>query len=319
MRYIIVGYGNIGHKRQAVLGKKCVATVDPNPNSKADFLDYKKIPLGIFDTAVLTVPQQYKFEQTKYFLENNKNVLVEKPLLLTKNQAEKLKRISSKNKVIWYTSYNHRFEPNIIKMQMIIKSGLLGKLYHGKFVYSFGNIKERIGTWRETEYGVLEEIAPHDLDLIMKWFHYKGGDFELIFARKVESKIFDHWLYKTYDNKFTVENSAVNWKNIFSIDIYFELGSIHLDGLNKWGQSKLITSKRIFPAGIPKEKIIETSGKDETWNKDFNFFEELVKNNLSSYGSDLQTSLAVANISLAATPYTKNDQRRLYEEIKKGN
>ncbi len=35
MRYLLVGYGNIGAKRKALLGDRCVATVDPF-NAAAD-------------------------------------------------------------------------------------------------------------------------------------------------------------------------------------------------------------------------------------------------------------------------------------------
>ena len=36
MRYLLVGLGNIGAKRRAILGERCVATVDPF-NAAADF------------------------------------------------------------------------------------------------------------------------------------------------------------------------------------------------------------------------------------------------------------------------------------------
>ena len=218
MRYLIVGFGNIGHKRKNILGKKCVATVDPNPKANAEYTNIKDVPLNIFDTAILTIPQQFKYEFTKYFLNCGKHVLVEKPLIITASQGKKLLKIATENQVIWYTSYNHRFEPNIVKIQNILQKDLIGKLYHARFVYSFGNIKERIGTWRETKFGVLEEIAPHLIDFAQWFFNYKGSDYEPFIARKIESKIFDHWVFCTKDKKVLFETSSVTWKNVFTIE-----------------------------------------------------------------------------------------------------
>lgn len=300
MRYLIVGFGNIGHKRKQALGKKCIATVDPNPKALADYSDYKKVPLEDFDVAVLCVPQHLKIEVAKYFLSKGRHVINEKPFIITKPQGRKLAAIAKRNKVIWYTSYNHRFEPNIIKIKNLIYKKTIGKLYHARFIYSFGNIKERIGTWRETLFGVMEEIAPHPIDLIRWFWGYKGSKFKLISARKVESKIFDHWIFATTDEKIFIETNAITWKNVFSIDIYGESGSIHMNGLNKWGKSELIVRKRILPAGIPKEKSIKTSGPDKSWISDFKYFEKLVRNGKSSLENDLETSIAIRNLSKEA-------------------
>ena len=296
MRYLIVGYGNIGHKRKDALGKKCIATADPIPKAEADFKNYKDVPIDIFDTAVLTVPQQFKLEMVKYFLSKGKHVLVEKPLIITQTQGKKLKYLSSSNKVIWTTSYNHQFEPNIMKLSDYLKRGVIGKLYYARLIYSFGNIKERIGTWRETEFGVLEEIAPHLIDFVNNNFNYDGSDYQLISARKIESNIYDHWIFSTKDGKILIEISSIIWKNIFSMDIYGEKGSLHMNGLCKWKGSELTLRKRVYPAGIPKEKKWFVKGPDLTWVKDFNYFERVIKTTTTTYENDLQISDALLNL-----------------------
>lgn len=311
MRYLIVGFGNIGHKRQAVLKDKCVAIVDPDPRVKASYKSSYDVPLDIFDAAVLTVPQQYKIDLVRYFLSKGKHVLVEKPLVISFKMGQELFKLAKKNNVIWYTSYNHRFEPNINKVKRLLEEGVIGKIYHGRMVYSFGNIKERIGTWRETKYGVLEEIAPHLIDLCYSFFDYKGSDFKTITARKVESSIFDHWVFSTSDFKIIIEISAITWKNVFSIDLYGSLGSIHINGLNKWQGSRLIIQKRVFPSGAPSENHSFTQGPDQTWKKDFQFFESQIKQNKTSVDCDLYHSLALASIALGAPSLMTPEQDQI--------
>lgn len=297
MRYLIVGFGNIGKKRAKALGKKFAASYDPNPKTGANFKELNKIPSKIYETAVLTVPQQVKYDLTKYFLSIGKNVLVEKPLIITPEQGSSLSSISKKNKVFWHTSYNHRFEPNVIKFQKLIESDFLGDLYHGIFVYSFGNIKERIGTWRETEFGVLEEIAPHLLDFTISFFGYKGKDFIPWVSKKCESRIFDHFIFSTVDKKILIETSSVTWKYQFSLEVFGSKGSLHLSGLRKWGGSKLIRRTRVLPSGAPKEKIFNDSGNDITWEKDFKYFEKMIREKKTSLKKDLQISFALAKIT----------------------
>lgn len=290
------------------MGKKLTATVDPK--TEADYKDSKDVPLNSFDSAVLTVPQQVKYELTEYFLSKGKNVLVEKPLILTPKQIKNLQKLAKKNKVIWHTSYNHRFEPNVIKFERLVKSDFLGKIYHGRFVYSFGNINERLGTWRETEFGVLEEIAPHLIDILISLFGYKGKDFVSLISQKNESKIFDHFTFLTSDKKMLIQTSSVTWKYQFLLEVFGSKGSLHLEGLRKWGGSKLIKRTRVLPSGAPKEEIITDSGKDLTWEKDFKYFEKQIKENKSSLKSDREMSLALANIA--------RGRNKTYAEIIKG-
>lgn len=317
MRYLIAGFGNIGKKRAKSLGRKFSVSFDPNPLAKADYQKLDNIPPEAYDAAVLTVPQKFKFDLTKHFLSSGKHVLNEKPFITTQKQLTQLRSIAKKNNVIFFTSYNHRFEPNIKRMKNKILSGKLGKFYYGRMIYSFGNIKERIGTWRETEFGVLEEIAPHLLDLAINLFGYKGDQFKNIISAKIESSIFDHWVFSTTDGKIIFETSSLSWKNLFSIDLYFEKGSLHINGLRKWVGSRFIIRQRIFPAGIPKELAYLDKGIDSSWNKDFSFFERMIKAGKTSHEYDLQMSVALANIALGSKNPDKNEQYKLYKEILK--
>lgn len=308
MKYIIVGYGNIGHKRHLVLNNKCIATVDPDPKQKADYKLSKDIPISLFkkfDAVILAVPKQPKLQLVEYWLNRGKNVLVEKPFILSPAKAKQLLKIAKKNKVIWYTGYNHHFEPNIKRLTNIIKKRQIGKLYHAKMEYSFGNIKELLGTWRETGYGVLDETGCHLIDISRQLFGYKGNDFKAVSLNKIESKTFDHCIFSTKDNKILFETGWTTWKNVFSIDIYGSLGSLHLNGLCKWGGSQLTLRKRIFPAGIPKEKIFIEKIPDPTWTLDLKYFEQMIKLKKDSGKSDIENSLALVSIVTSNNPKDK--------------
>src|SRR5678816_3140811 len=110
MRYVVVGLGNIGGKRQAVLGDRCVATIDPF-NAAADYRRPEDCPSDRYDAAVLAVPNDVKLPLLEHYLTRGKHVLVEKPLILDAESADTLSRHARAGDAIWYLSLIHISEP----------------------------------------------------------------------------------------------------------------------------------------------------------------------------------------------------------------
>ena len=71
------------------------------------------------------------------------------------------------------------------------------------------------------------------------------------------------------------------------MDVIGEKGSIHVNGLCKWGPSQLIINKRKFPSGIPTEKKTTIKCSDPTWQKEHKFFLNLIKNKKSNINLEL--------------------------------
>jgi len=295
MRYIIIGYGNIGQKRKLVLGERVVAVVDP-VYPDADYENYKNVPLTAYDAAVVATPNSIKMEILEYLLLNRKNVLVEKPLLFPDPvAAEKLDQISRKNKVIWYTSYNHRFEPLIGKIKEYLESDSIGEMYFVNFTYGNGTVRNIVGTWRDEGLGILEDLGCHLIDLVGFLFQ-KGINYEIISVHCHEANKIDHCSFSSTDSQMTFTCSYLMWKNTFTIDVFGSRGSLHINGLNKWGGASLIHRERIFPSGIPKENMETTSGSDETWEKDFLHFENMISEQNNSFMNDMKITNSIDSI-----------------------
>jgi scyllo-inositol 2-dehydrogenase (NADP+) len=317
MNYLIVGFGNIGHKRQAVLGKKCLATVDPDPSQKPDFAYSSEVPESLLKNVkavVIATSRQPKLQLVEYWLQKGKHVLVEKPLILDQEKGGKLTQIAKQNKVICYTAYNHRFEPNIARIKKLLTANTIGKLYHSQFIYGFGNIKQIINSWRDSGYGNLDEIGCHQIDFAQYFFGYQPNDFQSISLQKQESNIYDHSIFATKDKKVIITSSWTTWKNLFSIDIYGSKGSLHMNSLSKWGGSELLVRKRVYPAGIPQEKRYFTPGPDSTWEKDTQYFENMVNRRQTSLQSDLSNTQALVNIILSSSR-AKPSKKTIYHKL----
>ncbi|MGB8216473.1 MAG: Gfo/Idh/MocA family oxidoreductase [Candidatus Methanoperedens sp.] len=293
MRYIIIGYGNIGKKRHKVLQDKCLAIVDPFLEG-THYSEYKDVPLNLYDAAVVSVPNSVKMEILEYLMKNGKHVLVEKPLLFENEEiAKKLDSNAKASSVIWYTSYNHRFEPLVIKLRELLDDGAIGQPYFANFIYGNGTVANIMGTWREAGYGVLEDLGCHLLDLAAYLFPEHQRDYRITGADNFEAKTLDYCAFSTVDGRLRFLCSFLIWKNTFSIEVFGSKGSLHLSGLNKWGESKLIHRERVFPSGVPKETVITSSGEDKTWEEDIAYFEKMITLGKSSCENDLYISKSI--------------------------
>jgi predicted dehydrogenase len=297
MRYIIIGYGNIGRKRHKILKEKCVSIIDPIFSS-ADYKDYRNVPLDIFDAAIISTPNQCKIDILKYLISKKKHILVEKPMLFDNvDKAEELYKMAQLNCVIWYTSYNHRFEPLINKFRDLLLDGAIGDLYFANFVYGNGTAQNIIGSWRDNGLGVLEDLGCHLLDLSSYFFSPRDQRYKMIAVEKFETRVMDYCAFSTIDGKMQFICSTVMWKNSFKIDVFGSRGSLHLDGLQKWGESRLICRERVLPSGVPIETICTASGEDNSWERDLDHFEQNIKTTVSSFENDMRISQAIHSLA----------------------
>lgn len=280
MRVVVVGLGVQGVKRKNIAGTECIATVDP-VNLQADYRDIQQIAIDSYDGVLLCVPDNPKYDLIKFALENNKHVLVEKPLwCATSEQIKELESLAIKNNLILYTAYNHRFEPHYVKMHDLIKSETLGKIYHCRLFYGNGTARQvRESEWRDKGDGVLPDLGSHLLDILHYWF---GNDimdhrFATVSKRCFENRAPDHVIFADYQSKMTVEAEVtlLSWRNHFTCDIFAENGSAHIESLCKWGPSTFVYRQRILPSGRPIETSETLVQSDPTWQLEYEYFKDL--------------------------------------------
>lgn len=298
MRYLLVGCGNIGAKRRAVLGARCRATVDPV--APADHRTVAEVAPDHYDAVVAAVPNDVKVELLRYFLDRGKHVLVEKPLLLDTATAADLARRARATGAVWYTSYNFRFEPHVLALKARLDAGELGRLYRVRMVYGNGTAGNLMGTWRDSRYGVLEDMATHLIDLAGFVFGRAGAAFQVWERRSHELKGPDHCILATADRALVIECSFLSWKNRWRIEVVGERGMLEMDGLTKWGGSELVAWRRRFPSGAPEEERHRVAGPDPTWAADLAHFEERVRAGTTSHDNDVWLSRTV--MAAAAAP-----------------
>ena len=284
MKAIIVGMGVQGNKRKKFLGKDFIYSVDKF--KKANFKSIYQVPLDKFDTVFACVPDKQKLEIVNYCINNKKHILLEKPFIVKNNKILlDLEKRAKRKKIICYTAYNHRFEPNVIKLKHLIKSKKLGKIYKCRMFYGNGtSLLVKKSKWRDKKTGVLTDIGSHLLDLCLFLFGKKIKLLRTAEINKFENKAPDHAIIKLEINKIKIEleMTLCMWKNTFVCDVLASKGTAHLNSLCKWGKNTFCYRKRKFPSGIPYEKKISFMQPDPTWKAEYLFFKNLIKNNIKT-------------------------------------
>lgn len=295
LRYVVVGLGNVGRRRAALLGPRCVATVDPVA-AEATHRTVEALDPAAYDAAVLATPTAPKLGYLAHFLALGKPVLVDKPLLLAdRAEGEALAR-GARDGAIWYTSYNHRFEPLIVRLGELLRAGAPGPVDRARLRYGNGTVRHWIGSWREGGGGVLEDLGCHLVDLCAHLLGRREERYQLWDLRSIESGTWDYALFSSADRRVLCEVGNVFWKNCFEIEVFGERGSLHLSGLGKWGGAQLVHRERVLPSGPPVERVERSPAGDATWGADLAEFERRVAARLGSLEDDWRVSAALAEL-----------------------
>ena len=109
----------------------------------------------------LATPAETHAELAIQAMQAGKDVFVEKPMALTQEDAEKMKKVAEATGRILMVGHLLEFHPAVLKLRGMIASGELGKI---NYIYSnrlnFGKVR--------TEENALWSFAPHDVAVILR-------------------------------------------------------------------------------------------------------------------------------------------------------
>ena len=292
MRTIVIGLGVQGNKRQLFAGKDFQFSIDPL-NDKATFKNLDEVDFQSFDTALLCIPDELKFDYVKKLVTNGKHVLIEKPFNLPSLQLQEIADLANKTKTTIYVAYNHRFEPHWMTAKDLIENQRIGKIYKLNLFYGNGTAAlVKSSLWRDKDLGVIPDLASHLFDLVDFWFGLSRYDIQVLSVNKFENNAYDNAVIKLVGSpEVILEISLLSWRNNFRAELVGSEGSINLDSLCKWGPSQLTIRNRKRPSGKPDEEISTLVCSDPTWEAEYRHFVNLIDNrNLGNLESNLKIS-----------------------------
>jgi len=171
-----------------------------------------------FDGFTVATPAPFHYKIAKLLIENEKPVLVEKPITLKSVQARNLEKLAEENNVNLMVGHVLLFHPAIQRIKELIDAGKIGILQ-----YMYSN-RLNLGTVR-TEENVFWSFAPHDISIFQFFtdsypqkITSTGGAFLqnkihdttmtiLEYPDNVKSHIFVSWLHPFKEHRLVVIGS----------------------------------------------------------------------------------------------------------------
>lgn len=202
----------------------------------SDFLSDEEI-----DVVTIATISGYHAEQAIDCLNHDKHVLIEKPMALSLEDADRIIALGKvKNKKVC-VSHQNRFIPAVQKLKQAIDGGRFGKLVHGtaRTLWARDDNYYKQASWRGTKAldgGTLMNQCIHNIDLL-QWM--MGGEIERLysesdtFIRDIETEDFGTILMRFKNGTVgIVEGSVCIYpKNLEeSLSIFGEKGTVVLSG-----------------------------------------------------------------------------------------
>ena len=132
LRTAVIGVGYLGkfhaQKFAEIPGSDLVAVVDVDAQTREDVAsslgvdavgDYRKL-IGAVDAVSVVVPTPAHFEIAEAFLESGTNVLVEKPITETVDQATRLIDTARKRNAVLQVGHLERFNPAVRALKSLL-------------------------------------------------------------------------------------------------------------------------------------------------------------------------------------------------------
>lgn len=168
------------------------------------YYDYKELLKQNLDAVSIVVPTKMHKMVALDALNAGINVLVEKPIADTLENAEEMIKTAKKKNLTFMVGHIERFNPAIIKLKEIIESGQLGE------VVSIST--RRVGPYspRIRDVGVILDIGVHDIDVISYLYGKKIDQVYTIAGANIHSSEDHASIHLRFDHDFS-GLVDVNW------------------------------------------------------------------------------------------------------------
>lgn len=124
------------------------------------------------DLVVITAPNNVHFSLAKLCLENNIHVIVEKPITVTQDEAERLAVLAEEKSLALSVFHNRRWDGDFLTVKKLLSSKVLGEVK--VFESHFDRFRPTVGQkWKEHKgngTGVWHDLGSHLVDQVLVLF-----------------------------------------------------------------------------------------------------------------------------------------------------
>lgn len=134
--------------------------------------DFDQMLKQNIELVIITTPNTLHYEQTKKSILAGKHVVVEKPFMVTSQEASELTQLAKDKNVLLSVYHNRRFSDDFLTLKKLLKEGRMGELY--SFEAHFDRYRPEVrDRWREQNLpgsGMLMDLGSHLIDQALQLF-----------------------------------------------------------------------------------------------------------------------------------------------------
>ena len=203
------------------------------------------------DLVVVCTPVFTHYELAKGALSAGKNVLIEKPMTSTSNQAQELLELADRKGLRVFVDHTFLFTGAVRKMKEIIEKGEVGDLFY------FDSVRVNLGLFQH-DVNVIWDLAPHDIS-IMQYLLSQKPEFVMATGSDHLNNGLEDVAYLTvyYPDKLIAHIHA-NWLSPVKIRQTLLAGS---KKMVVWDDTEPSEKVRIYDKGV---EVVQTA--DQVYN-----------------------------------------------------
>jgi predicted dehydrogenase len=265
------------------------------------------VALDDLDIVVVCTPPHLHAEISIAAMRAGKDVLCEKPLTRTLEEALRLAATVGETGRIFKCGFNHRYHPAIQEAHRLMTRGEIGRPTFARCRYGIcgrpGYEQEWRADPRQAAGGQFIEQGTHAIDLF-RWFLGEITEVSCMsgiqYFRDQELDDNGMAMFRTAGGAMaSLHTSLTQWKNQFSFEVFGEDGYLIVEGLgSSYGTERLVFGKRDFESPF-NDHMTEYRGGDRSWDAEWNAFMTAVQDRRSPAGNE-QDGLAAMRIGLTA-------------------
>jgi predicted dehydrogenase len=192
LKAAVIGVGSIGQNHARVYremdGVQLVGVADASAGTAAKIGNRLNVPHYTDvnklleeqkpDLVSVSVPTSLHYSVGMDMIERGLNIMMEKPITSTLEQAEELCDAAKKKGVILAVGQIERFNPAVMELRRRLREGMLGKVYQ---IHT-----QRLSPYpsRIQDAGVVIDLASHDIDLMR---YLTGDDITRVYGETLQS------------------------------------------------------------------------------------------------------------------------------------
>ena len=292
--------------------------------------DYKELcDIEELDLVCITTPNKYHKDMLKYAISKNKNIICEKPMVNTVEEAEEINKLIKDYNKILVIDHQLRFNPYILEIKKMIINDTLGKIYNVRLNQQGTGFANENASWNwsfssEDGGGVRLAMASHFTDLIEYWFGERDvvsvtASMNPITKKRLDSDNKSKNVYSSttcdafirLKDELTVQysiNAGSYMGSRFDIIIFGDKGELTFtleDKLKLYLRSSIGEIHKINPDGVYQDEL---ENKVSIFSGSFRYFVPKIIKSIKTNNND--------EISIAATPKSSIYCLKILDAIK---